>query len=89
MGYNGFVVRTWNLHAIDQGVVVSLIHTTEYGVRSLSGSITLHGDTRNTLEHARHVDVRRELDALLAHHVEHVARIFTVSTVLRSLLYSR
>ena len=35
----------------------------------------LHGYTRYSLQNARHVDVRRKLDALLAHHVEHVAGI--------------
>ena len=70
-----FIIRTWNLHAVYQGVVVSLVHASEDGVGSLARCITLHGDTRYSLQNARHVDVRRKLDALLAHHVEHVAGI--------------
>ena len=51
------------------------VHASEDGVGSLARCITLHGYTRYTLQNARHVDIRRKLDALLAHHVEHVAGI--------------
>ena len=70
-----FIIRTWNLHAVYQGVVVALVHASEDGVGSLARCITLHGYTRYSLQNACHVDIRRKLDALLAHHVEHVAGI--------------
>ena len=70
-----FIIRTRNLHAVHQGVVVALVHASEDGVGSLARCITFHGYTRYSLQNARHVDIRRKLDALLAHHVEHVAGI--------------
>ena len=67
------VVGTRNLHTIYKRVVIALVHATEYGVGCLARSVALHRHTRHSLKHARHVDVGRELYALLTHHVEHVA----------------
>ena len=69
------VVGARYLHTVHERIVVALVHAAEYGVRSLARSVALHGYARHTLKHARHIHVGRELNALLAHHVEHITRI--------------
>ena len=68
------VVGARYLDAVDERVVVAFVHASQYGIGSLPRRIALHGHARHTLQHTRHVDIGRELYALLTHDVEHVAR---------------
>ena len=70
-----FVVGRGYLYAVHQRVVVALVHAAQYGVRCLARCALLKRYARHALQHGSHIDVGRQLYALLAHHVEHIAGI--------------
>jgi len=67
-----FVIRAWNFHPINQGIIVTLVHTTKNGILTFSATVAFYRYTRHTLDNIRHRDIRRKLDGFCAHHVHHI-----------------
>ena len=52
------VVRTRNLYAIDQRIVVTLVHTTKNSVLAFTAAVTFDGHTRHTLYYVCYGNIR-------------------------------
>ena len=66
------VVGRGNLHAVHERVVISLVHTAQYGILSLAAAVSLHRHAAHTLYDAGNGDIGAKLHGFRAHHVHHV-----------------
>ena len=69
------VVRTRNLHPINQSIIVTLVHTTQNRILTFSAAVPLDGHSRHTLNHIRYRDIRRKFNGFGTHHVNHIHRL--------------
>ena len=66
------IVGRRNLHAVHEGVVISLVHSAQNGILSLAAAVSLHRHAAHTLYDAGNGDVGTKFHGLCAHHVHHV-----------------
>ena len=67
-----FVVRAGDFHTVNQGIIVSLVHSTEDGVLSFAATVPFNRYAGHSLDDIGNGDVRGEFDSLCTHDIHDV-----------------